>query len=231
MSKRGKKYEDKAKDSIEKTLYSLSDGIQKVKKNSYSKFDGSIDLHIKIAVPTDKDPKSIKGSISLPHSVKTEAVKVIVFCPKEEAEKAKKSGAIEAGLEDLIKKIQGGWMDFDVAIAVPSVMAQIAILGKDLGPKGLMPNPKTGTLTEDIEKALDEFKKGKTKFSCDSSGVIHLSVGKIGMEDKMVIENILYTIKQIASVIGRQVTTLVKSVSIAPTMGKSVKIKLDEFED
>ena len=118
MAKRGKKYEKKVK-NVEKTLYSLNDAIKNAKKNSYSKFEGSIDLHLVIKLPSDKDPKSIKGSISLPHTVKKHKVKAIVFCPKEDVEKAKKAGAVEAGLEDLVKKIQDGWSDFDVAIAEP----------------------------------------------------------------------------------------------------------------
>jgi len=229
MAKRGKKYNEKFA-KIEKTLYPLEGAIKKVKVNSYTKFDGSIDLHLSLALPSDKDPKSIKGSLTFPNTVKKEELKVIVFCEKESAEKAKKAGAVDAGLEDLIKKIQGGWMDFDVAIAVPSVMAQIAILGKDLGPKGLMPNPKTGTLTEDFEKALGEFKKGKTKFSCDEGGVVHVSVGKTKMDDKKIAENIVYATKQIATVIGKPVSSLVKSASLAPTMGPSARVKTEELE-
>lgn len=229
MPKRGKKYEEKNK-QIEKTLYSLPEAIIKAKQGSYTKFEGSVDLHLSLNLPSDKEPKSIKGTLSLPNTVKKKDLKAIVFCEKENTKKAKDAGAVEAGLEDLIKKIQDGWSDFDIAIAVPSVMSKIAVLGKDLGPKGLMPNPKTGTLREDFEKALGEFKKGKTKWACDESRSVHIPVGKTKMDDKKIQKNILYSVKQIAQTIGRPINTLVKGASLAPTMGPSAKIKIEELE-
>lgn len=229
MAKRGKKYTEKTK-QIEKTLYSLEDAIKKAKSNDYTSFESSIDLHLNIKLPSDKEPKSVKGTISLPNPVKQEEVKVIVFCPDEEADKAKKAGAIEAGLEDLIKKVQKGWSDFDIAIAVPSVMSKIAILGKELGPKGLMPNPKTGTLREDYDKAIEEFQKGKTKWICDEGAVIHMSVGNQKMDNEKITENILSVVQNVAKTVGRQISTLVKSAHLSPTMGPSVEIKKEDLE-
>lgn len=223
--KRGKKYKKMIED-FEDKVYSLDEAIKKAKETSYSKFPGSIEVHIAMNLPKDKEAKSIKGSFSLPHPVKTESSKVVVFCQKDQAEKAKKAGAVEAGLEDLIKKVQGGWMDFDVAIATPDVMGQIAVLGKQLGPKGLMPNPKTGTLVDDVVKAIGEFQKGKTKFACDESGVVHLVAGKVDTDDAKVKENILFIVKSVADVIGKTPESLLKSLSLAATMGAGVKVDL-----
>lgn len=223
MTKRGKKYKQMIKDYKDQE-YNLDEAIKKAKETSYTKFPGSIELHFAMTLPKDKEAKSIKGSFALPHPVKTEDVKIIVFCEKDQVEKAKKADAVEAGLDDLIKKIQDGWMDFDIALAVPSVMPKIAVLGRQLGPKGLMPNPKTGTLVEDVAKAIGEFKKGKTKFACDEGGVVHLVVGKVDTDDKKIQENIATAIKEIATVIGKSPSALVKSVALSATMGAGVKV-------
>lgn len=229
MAKRGKKYAAKAK-GVEKTLYSIEDAIKQAKKQAYTSFDTSVDLHISVTLPSDKDPKSVKGTISLPSPVKKEEVKVIVFCEEEDAEKALKTGAIEAGLDNLVKKIQDGWTDFDVAISVPQLMPKIAILGRDLGPKGLMPNPKTGTLREDFDKAVKEFMTGKTKWICDEGSVIHLAVGNAKMEDEKIKANILALVSDISKTIGKPVSSLVKSAYLSPTMGLSAQIKKDSLE-
>lgn len=223
MIKRGKKYKAMIKDYKDKE-YTLDEAIKKAKETSYTKFPGSIELHFAMTLPKDKEAKSVKGSYSLPHPIKKAEVKIIVFCEKDQAEKAKKSGAVEAGLDALIKKVQDGWMDFDVALAVPEVMPKIAILGKQLGPKGLMPNPKTGTLTDDIEKTIAEFQKGKTKFACDEGGVVHTVVGKVDTDDKKIRENIMLTIKEVSAVIGKTPATLVKSVTLSATMGAGVRV-------
>jgi large subunit ribosomal protein L1 len=229
MANRGKKYTEKAK-KIEKTLYSIDDAIKIAKRNDYTSFDSSIDLHLSLKLPAGKEPKSVKGTMSLPNPVKQEDVKVVVFCAEEDTDKALKAGAIEAGLDKLIKKIQDGWTDFDIAIAVPSVMPQIAILGKELGPKGLMPNPKTGTLREDFDKAIEEFQKGKSQWACDEGAVVHLAVGNKKMEDKKIIDNIVSAVNDIAKTVGRQVSTLVKTAYLSPTMGPSAQIKKEELE-
>lgn len=224
----GKKYKKMIEDFEDKE-YSVKEAIKKAKSTSYSKFPGSLDLHVAIYIPKEKEAKSIKGSFSMPHTIKTEEVRVAVFCEASDVEKAKKAGAVEAGLEDLIKKIQGGWTDFDVILAVPSVMAKIAVLGKELGPKGLMPNPKTGTLVEDVEAGIKDFQKGKTKYACDEGGAIHVTVGKVDTEDEKVEENIMATIKSISEGIGKSTDTLLKSVHLSPTMGAGVRITLSSF--
>ncbi|MBN2101132.1 50S ribosomal protein L1 [Candidatus Dojkabacteria bacterium] len=222
---RGKKYKKMA-EGFENKLYPLDEAIKKAKDTSYSSFTGSIDLHIAMFLPKDKEAKSIKGSLSLPNTVKTEESRIVIFCEKDQEKEAKEAGAIEAGLDDLIKKIQDGWMEFDVVLAVPSVMGQIAVLGKELGPKGLMPNPKTGTLVENVKAGIEEFKKGKTKFICDDGGVVHLTVGKTDTEDEKIKANILYVIKSVTDTIGKTPESLLKSVTLSPTMGTGVKVDM-----
>lgn len=225
--KRGKKYR-KMQENFEDKEYPLSKAIKVAKNSSYTKFTGSMELHLAMKTPKDKDPKSIKGSFSLPNPVQTnDDIKIVVFCPKEDVEAAKKAGAVEAGLEDLVKKIQDGWSDFDMVLAVPQVMGQIAVLGKQLGPKGLMPNPKTGTLVDsvdDIAKTIEEFKKGKTNFACDETGVVHLVVGKTDTDDEKIAENVRFAIEQVAEVVGKNPESLYKSIFLSPTMGAGVKV-------
>jgi large subunit ribosomal protein L1 len=223
--KRGKKYEKTVKDLDKTKTYSLEEGIEKVKQLSYSKFTGSLELHADIKLPKDKDPKSIKGSLSLPHSDGRDSgnTKVAVFT-KDKQEEAKKAGADFFDFDKLVKDVKVGNIEFDVAIATPSVMSEIAILGKELGPRGLMPNPKLGTVTEDIATAVAEYKKGKQTFACDGSGVIHMKVGKLDMDTKELVENVHEAIKAIEVAVGRSYDQIINKVHLAPTMGHSVKI-------
>lgn len=228
MAKRGKKYREMKK-KIEDKLYPLEEAIKVVKDSSYSSFEGTIELHFAVNLPKEKEAKSVKGSLSLPHPVSIKESKIVVFCEKDDAEAAKKAGAVEAGLEDLMKKIQEGWTDFDVALATPGVMPQIAVLGKELGPKGLMPNPKTGTLVDDVKKGVEEFMKGKSKFACDDGGVVHVAVGKVDTDDEKIVENVKYVMQAIADVVGKQLDQLMKSVSLSITMGAGVRVDTSEL--
>ena len=222
--KRGKKYTELRKDLDRSKMYSLEEAIKKVKKLSYSKFVGTLELHMDIKVPKEKDAKSIKGSVSLPHSTGNQDIKIAVFT-EDKVDEAKKAGADFVGLDNLIKDVKDGKIDFDVAIASPSVMPKIAVLGKELGPKGLMPNPKTGTVTDDIKSTIEEYKKGKQTFTCDSSGVIHMAVGKLDMDDEMLIENVHEAVKAIELAVGKNYVQTINKLHLAPTMGPSVKVK------
>ncbi len=221
--KRGKKYEKSVKDFNKSKTYSLEEGIEKAKELSYSKFVGSLELHADIKIPKDKDPKSIKGSLSLPHSDGSANVKIAVFT-KDKQDEAKKAGADFFDFDKLVKDVKAGNIEFDVAIATPSVMSEIAILGKELGPKGLMPNPKIGTVTEDVASVVEEYKKGKQTFTCDASGVIHMKVGKLDMETEDLIENVQEAIKAIETAVGRNYEQAINKLHLAPTMGHSVKV-------
>ena len=227
--KRGKKYKKVTKDLERSKVYSLKDAVAKVKTLSYSNFVGSLELHADIKVPKEKDAKSIKGSLTLPHSSDTADVKIAVFTKDMEAE-AKKAGADYYEFDKLVKNIKEGKIDFDIAIATPSIMTEIAVLGKELGPRGLMPNPKVGTVTEDIAAVVEEYKKGKQTFACDSSGVIHIKVGKLDLEDTQLIENIHEAIRAIEEAVGRNFEQSIKKLHLAPTMGPSVKVKYSKPE-
>jgi large subunit ribosomal protein L1 len=222
MARRGKKYKQ-IREKRDTKEYSLEDAIKKVKPLSYSKFTGSLELHIAITLPKDMDAKSVKGAVALPHSSGESSTRVYVFTSPDGAAKAKKAGADAAGLEDLIKEVQSGKINFDVAIATPDAMPKIAVLGKELGPKGLMPNPKTGTVTEDIEKTVAEYKKGKQTFATDEQGGIHVSVGSLDMEDEKLIENIKTVFTAVETAVGKQFAAVVRKLHLAPTMGPSVK--------
>ena len=221
--KRGKKYKKVIKGLDRSDVYSLENAVKKVKELSYSKFVGSLELHADINIPKDKDPKSIKGGVSLPHSKGTNDVKIAVFT-KDKQDEAKKAGADFYDLEKLMKNIKDGNIEFDVAIATPSVMSQIAVLGKELGPRGLMPNPKVGTVTDDIATVVEEYKKGKQTFTCDVSGAIHMKVGTLDMENEELMENIHEAIKAIEAAVGKNYEQAINKLHLAPTMGPSVKI-------
>lgn len=222
--KRGKKYTKSVKGLDRNASYSLEEGIKKAKELSYSKFPGTLELHIDLKLPKDKDPKSLKGAVSLPHSTNSKVVKIAVFCTPEKEDEAKKAGADIVGMEKIMKDVKDGRIEFDIAIATPDVMPKIAVLGKELGPKGLMPNPKNGTVTEDIGSAVAEYKKGKQTFVCDVSGVVHMGVGKLDLDDEKLIENIDSAILAISEVVGKAPEAMIEKMHLSPTMGHSVKI-------
>ena len=222
--KRGKNYKKLTKNLDRTVSYSLKDGVKKAKELSYSKFVGSLEIHVDLKLPKDKDPKSLKGAVSLPYATSKKDVKVAVFCTPEKEEEAKKAGADFVGIEAIMKDVKDGKIEFDVAIATPSVMPKIAVLGKELGPKGLMPNPKNGTVTDDIAEAVSEYKRGKQTFACDMSGVVHMSVGKIDLEDEKLIENIHVAVQAIADIVGKTPELAIERMHLAPTMGPSVKV-------
>ncbi|MBD3329435.1 50S ribosomal protein L1 [Candidatus Dojkabacteria bacterium] len=226
MAKRGKRYKDAVKKAGEKESLNLSDAIEKAKENSYSNFTGSIDLHVSINVPKDTDPKSIRSAITLPNATGDQDKQIIVFT-EDKADEAEKAGAVKAGLEDLIKAVKDGSIDFDVAIASPSVMPKIGQLGKILGPKGLMPSPKNGTVTEDIKSAVEEYLKGKSNFACDEGGVLHISLGKADMETEKLVENAKSFIEEVVKVVGKPRPIVLKSIHVSPSMGPSVPVELE----
>jgi large subunit ribosomal protein L1 len=228
--KRGKKYIKTTKGLDREQSYSVVDGIKKVKTLSYSSFTGTLELHVDIKVPKDRDPKSIKGAISLPNASGNKVVRVAVFATPDKDAIAKEAGADLVGMDQLMKDVKEGKIEFDVAIATPAVMPKIAVLGKELGPKGLMPSPKNGTVTDDVATAVSEYKKGKQTFACDDSGVIHMNVGKLDMEDQKLAENVHAGVASIVEVIAKPIDQVVQKMHLAPTMGASVKIAYSKPE-
>src|SRR5574338_1489720 len=182
-----KRKEANAKVDINKA-YSLKEASALVKEINTTKFDSSVDLHIRLGVDTKKADQAVRGTVSLPHGTgKTK--KVLVLCTPDKEEAAKAAGADFVGLDEFITKIEGGWTDVDVIIATPQVMPKIGRLGKVLGPRNLMPNPKTGTVTNDVAAAVNEVKGGKIAFNIDKAGIIHASVGRVSFTPEKIAEN------------------------------------------
>ena len=167
--------------------YTVEEACKLVKEITTTKFDASVDLDIRLGVDPKKADQMVRGTSSLPHGT-GKALKVLAICSADKEDEAKKAGADHVGLDDYIKKIEGGWTDIDVIITMPSLMAKVGKLGKVLGPRGLMPNPKSGTVTDDIGKAVVDVKKGKIDFKVDKSGIIHASVAKVSFDSKKIEE-------------------------------------------
>jgi large subunit ribosomal protein L1 len=215
----------KAKEKLEIGKdYSLQEASSLLKEITFSKFDASVDLDVRLGVDPRKADQMVRGVVSLPHGVGKE-VAVCVLCTPDKEQEAKDAGADFVGLDDIIKKIEDGWLEMDVIITMPSVMAKIGKLGRVLGPRGLMPNPKSGTVTQDIGKTVKEVKQGKIDFKVDKSGIIHTSIGKISFDANMIKENaeeILSTILKMKPASAKG--TYFRSIHLSSTMSPSISI-------
>ena len=204
--------------------YSLADAAIIVKDNSKVKFDASVDLSIRLGVDPKKPNQMVRGVVSLPHGTGKD-VKVLVICESDNNAAAEKAGADFIGLDDYLEKIKSGWLDFDVLITTPSCMPKIGILGRFLGPRGLMPNPKSGTVTTDVEKAVNDVKSGKIDFKVDKFGIINTSFGKMSFTKNKMVENLKELLQTILKLKPNTLKgTYVKSVSVSSTMGTGIKI-------
>ena len=206
------------------TFYDLDSAMALVKEVNTTKFDASVDVHIRLGVDPRKADQAIRGTITLPHGTgKTK--RVLVFCTPDKEAEAKEAGADFVGLDDMVQKVQDGWTDFDVVVAMPSVMAKVGRLGRVLGPRGLMPNPKSGTVTVNVGSAVSDVKGGKIAFRVDKFGIIHSSVGRVSFDAKKLSENAF----DLISIINKMKPssskgTYLKSVTIASTMSPGIKI-------
>ncbi len=205
-------------------LYSLEVATALVKEVNTAKFDASVDLHISLGVDPKKADQAIRGTAALPHGTgKTKRVLVLTTADKED--EAKKAGADYVGLEEFVAKIEGGWIDFDVVIATPNVMAKIAKIGKILGPRNLMPNPKSGTVTPEVGKAVEEVKKGKIAFKVDKFGIVHTSVGRVSFSPVQLNENasaLLQTLSKMKPATAKGI--YFKGISLASTMSPGINV-------
>ncbi len=210
-------------------IYTLKDASSLVKEITTCKFDASIDLHIRLGVDPKKADQAVRGTVTLPHGTgKTK--RVLVLCPVEKEAEAKAVGADYVGLDEFIQKIEGGWTDVDVIIATPSVMPKIGRLGKILGPRNLMPNPKTGTVTNDIASAVNEVKGGKIAFKVDKAGIIHASIGRVSFGIDKISENGQEFINAIIKLKPSSAKgTYLRAVSMASTMSPGITIDTKTF--
>jgi large subunit ribosomal protein L1 len=204
--------------------YTLPQGLQVVKDITYTSFDSSVDIDIRLGVDPRKANQMVRGSVTLPHGTGKD-VRVLVLCTPDKEDEAKNAGADHVGLDDYIEKIKQGWTDVDVIITTPNVMPKVGALGKILGPRGLMPNPKTGTVTMDVGKAVQESKAGKIDFKVDKYGIIHSSIGKVNFEIDKLEENAKELITTIIKMKPSAAKgTYVKSVFVSSTMSPGVRI-------
>jgi len=206
-------------------LYNLEEASQVVKDITNTNFDSTIDVAIRLGVDPRKANQMVRGTVSLPHGTGKD-VKVLVLCTPDKEKEAKDAGADYVGLDDYIAKIKGGWTDVDVIVTMPSVMGKVGALGRVLGPRGLMPNPKTGTVTMDVGQAVTDVKAGKIDFKVDKFGIIHAAVAKVSFESKMIVEN---THELISTIIKLKPSSskgdYVKSITMSSTMSPGVKVE------
>lgn len=229
LERRGKKYQEAHKLIEKDKLYTLKEAIELATKTSTTKFDSTVEVHIRLGVDPRQADQNLRDNIVLPAGT-GKTVRVAVFAEEDVAKQAKKAGADVAGDEDFLKQLDKGVIDFDILIATPNVMARLSKYARVLGPKGLMPNPKSGTVTTDVEKAIQQSKAGKVEYRVDSTGIVHLGVGKVSFGAKKLTDNIDTVISSIkqnkpASLKG----TYVKSVAITTSMGPSIKVAVSEL--
>ncbi len=229
------KYTKNRKVALEKIeegkLYRLIEAAGLVKEISTTKFDASLDLDIRLGIDPRKSNQMVRGVVTLPNGTGKET-RVLVLCTPDKEEEAKNAGADFAGLDEYIDKIKGGWTDVDVIITMPQVMGKVGPLGRVLGPRGLMPNPKSGTVTTDVGKAVSEVKKGKIDFKVDKYGIIHTSIGKVSFEPQKIVENAREFINTVVKLKpASSKGTYIKSIYLSSTMSPAIKIDAKAFNE
>jgi large subunit ribosomal protein L1 len=229
MAKRGKKFQEAAKLVDRMKSYEVKEAIALAKQTAKSNFDETVEAAFRLGVDPKKADQQIRGAMVLPHGTgKTQ--RVLVFAKGEKAKEAEAAGADYVGEDEFIEKINKGWFEFDVIVATPDMMAQVGKLGRVLGPKGLMPNPKTGTVTFEVEKAVNDIKAGKVEYRVDKSSNVHVPIGKISFNDEKLVENFVALTEQLVKVKPQAAKgTYMKNVSISSTMGPGIKVDVSGF--
>ncbi|WP_409303729.1 50S ribosomal protein L1 [Peribacillus sp. SCS-155] len=229
MAKKSKKYTEAAQLVDSTKAYAVGEAVELAKKTNFAKFDATVEVAFRLGVDPKKADQQIRGAVVLPNGTgKTQ--RVLVFAKGEKAKEAEAAGADYVGDADYINKIQQGWFDFDVIVATPDMMGEVGKLGRVLGPKGLMPNPKTGTVTFDVTRAVNEIKAGKVEYRVDRQGNIHVPVGKVSFEDSKLIENfntIFETLQKAKPAAAKG--TYMKNITVTTTMGPGVKVDPASF--
>ncbi|WP_308547153.1 50S ribosomal protein L1 [uncultured Selenomonas sp.] len=226
MAKAGKKYQEACKLVEEGKLYTAAEAMDLVKKTATAKFDESIELHVRLGVDPKYPDQQVRGAIVLPNGTgKTK--RVLVFAKGEKVKEAEAAGADFVGSDEIVQKIQGGWLDFDVAVATPDMMGTVGRLGKILGPRGLMPNPKLGTVTMDLQKAISEVKAGKVEYRTDKAGNVHVVIGKASFDAEKLQQNfqaLMDTLIRVKPAAAKG--QYIRSVTVSATMGPGVPVQL-----
>ena len=220
----GKKYREASAQVDQSRAYSIDEAVELTKKVAFAKFDETVELGMTLGVDPRKADQLVRGTVVLPHGL-GKSKRVIVICSAEKVQEARDAGADEVGGDDIVTRIKGGWVDFDALIATPDMMRSVGQLGKILGPRGLMPNPKTGTVTMDIAKAVADIKGGKVEYRADKTGNVHVVLGKKSFDERALFENYLAIVDEVlrakpSAAKGR----FVKSLAVSTTMGPSVRI-------
>ncbi|WP_175614705.1 50S ribosomal protein L1 [Piscibacillus halophilus] len=229
MPKKGKKYQEALKLVDRNKAYGIQEAVEVVKKASTANFDETVEAAFRLGVDPKKADQQIRGAMVLPHGTgKTQ--RVLVFAKGDKAKEAEAAGADYVGDEEYINKINQGWFEFDVVVATPDMMAQVGKLGRVLGPKGLMPNPKTGTVTFEVEKAVQDIKAGKVEYRVDKAGNIHVPIGKVSFDDQKLIENFDALADTVVKAKPQSSKgTYMRNVSISSTMGPGVKVDVSSY--
>ncbi|HSK93775.1 MAG TPA: 50S ribosomal protein L1 [Candidatus Angelobacter sp.] len=226
MAKHGRKYTEAARLVEPERRYEIAEAAELLPKLSISKFDGTIEAHLRLGIDPRHADQLVRGTVVLPHGT-GKTTRVIVFAQGEKAQEALRAGADEVGGDDLVKRIDDGWFEFDVAIATPDMMGTVGRLGKKLGPRGLMPNPKSGTVTFDIERAVGEIKSGRIEFKVDRAGIVHAPVGRASFTPEQLAANVATLVDAIqrAKPSGAK-GTYMRTLTLAPTMGPGVRVDI-----
>ncbi|MFS0784196.1 50S ribosomal protein L1 [Bacillus sp. 1P06AnD] len=229
MAKKSKKYAEAIKLVDRSKAYSVTEAIELVKKTNFTKFDATVEVAFRLGVDPKKADQQIRGAVVLPNGTgKTQ--RVLVFAKGEKAKEAEAAGADYVGDTDYINKIQQGWFEFDVIVATPDMMGEVGKLGRVLGPKGLMPNPKTGTVSFDVTKAVNEIKAGKVEYRVDKTGNVHVPIGKVSFEDSKLVENFTAIYETIVKVKPSAAKgTYIQNLTVTSTMGPGVKVDTATF--
>jgi large subunit ribosomal protein L1 len=226
MTRRGRKYVEAARLIEADRRYEIGEAAELLPRLSISKFDGTVEAHLRLGVDPRHADQLVRGTVVLPHGT-GKSTRVIVFAQGEKAQEALRAGADEVGGDDLVKRIDDGWFEFDVAIATPDMMGTVGRLGKKLGPRGLMPNPKSGTVTFDIERAVGEIKSGRIEFKVDRAGIVHVPVGRASFTPEQLAANVATLVDAInrAKPSGAK-GTYMRTLTLAPTMGPGVRVDI-----